>query len=161
MGHKATYAIGAVILPDGRLVLSTEGGSKFAYEMIAGLTAETFVSEVIGELNPERALIVEMKDTIGMDLERDPSINKVLESTITVVSTGHYKRDLKFFVYKIENIYTFEIKTKSRSQIMFLSLDQIAKQISDKTLNLSFCAKHMLTYLRTCQSLKSFEGTLS
>jgi hypothetical protein len=60
----------------------------------------------------------------------------------------------------LNSIYTFITKKGGRSPIMFLSIDQIAKQISDKKLNLSFCAKHMLKHLFTCQDLTNFKGHL-
>jgi len=157
----STYAVGAIIIPDGRIVLSAEGGTKFTYDILAGLSVETFVSEVIGDLDPERALIVEAFTSLGLNLERDPSVNKLLESGITVETMGNHKRDLKFYIYKLSSMYTFEVKRASKSPIMFLSLDQIANQISNKTLNLSFCAKHMLKHLSNCQNLKNFKGNLS
>jgi hypothetical protein len=161
MGNRTTYATGALIIPDGRVVLSIEGNTELKYSMVSGLSVETFIPEITGNFRPETILINEVKTTLGVDLRHSASINKIIKSEITIKTTTNFKRNLKLYVYKINSTYTFNVKDSNTSSIMFLSVGQITKQVLNNTLNLSFCAKHMLKYLCTCRNLKNFKGNLS
>ena len=161
MGNRTTYATGALIIPDGRVVLSIEGNTELKYSMVSGLSVETFIPKITGNFRPETILINEVKTTLGVDLRHSASINKIIESEITIKTTTNFKRNLKLYVYKINSTYTCNVKDSNTSSIMFLSVGQITKQVLNNTLNLSFCAKHMLKYLCTCRNLKNFKGNLS
>ena len=160
MRNRTTYAVGALIIPDGRVILSVEGDTKFKYSMISGLSVETFIPEIERDVKSELVLITEAKNTLGVDLKQEPSISKIAEAEVTIKTSNNFKRDLKLYVYKISSLYTFNVKAGRDHSIMFLSIGQIAKQALNDSLNLSFCAKHMLKYLCSCKNFKNFTGNL-
>ncbi len=82
MEYRSTYAVGAIIIPDGRLVLSTEGATSFNKDTLAGLSVEIFVSNAIGD--PEKSLITETESALGLNLADEPAVSKLFESSATV-----------------------------------------------------------------------------
>jgi len=146
MYFSPTYAIGAIILPNNRLVLSMEGSTKSNIS----LSLETFIPKINLKLDTENFLIDEVNYTLGLNLSDTCMVDKLVESSVKV-RTKHSHRDLKFYVYKLKKCHTFKISSKNYYSLMFLSIDQINKQILNKELNLSFYANHMLRYLSQCK----------
>jgi len=157
MGHKATYTIGAIITPDGRLVVASEGAGRFSVSSQATLSAETFIF-LPDKDEPEVELSKEFTRTLGIETKYFDNLKLLTETETTVEAVGSTQRTIKMYVFKMNKHVTMCLSPKT--PVKLLTLAQAETAHVDKELKWSYCSKQMLNYLKTCNQYAAFKGNL-
>lgn len=142
------YECGSIILPDGRVLVTSLGGKFLGPTFRSALSLEIYVTPD-SEILPMDSLCTEISHQLGMTTQEITDMELFNESEAMSVFNKTFVRHIRMFVFKINKLCNFRIKTSRRMPLQFLTLNEISSMIHNKKIDLSACGNEMFKNLKS------------
>jgi len=144
--HQSEYAIATLVDSTGRLAVCSELMGSCMTKSKYSISVESYVA--LGE-DPKQLLLDKFNSQLGIPIEDLKKVKKLDSNRIEYVLPSVGIRLIHTYIFRFKHPITMEISNPKINPMDFVTLDDVVEVFDGALIELSFCAKKMLEYIRS------------